>query len=169
MRRVKGSISLRSLGRRRAAPRGKKHFPNGSEPLTFAGGAHTLTVDALAQQLQSLLANRAAVVAAQAAAKARVATEKDPLPALNARFAAFVALIRFRFGADLPVLADFGVAPRKVPAPLTAEQKAVAAARREATRQARGTRGAKQKSATSFDERIFPPDFAGFVELRAVA
>ncbi len=45
------------------------------------------------------------------------------------------------------MLADFGLEPRKEPTPLTAEQKAAAAAKREATRKARGTSSAKAKKA----------------------
>src|SRR5271166_1648374 len=42
-------------------------------------------------------------------------------------------------------LADFGLVPRKVPAPLTAQQLAAAAAKREATRAARKTMGTQQR------------------------
>jgi hypothetical protein len=42
------------------------------------------------------------------------------------------------------VLADFGIHP-KTRAPLTVEAKAAAAAKREATRTARGTKGSVQK------------------------
>jgi len=44
-------------------------------------------------------------------------------------------------------LADFGLVPRKVRAPLTAQQLAAAAAKRKATRTARNTMGAQQKKA----------------------
>jgi hypothetical protein len=42
-------------------------------------------------------------------------------------------------------LADYGLAPRKVRAPLTSEQKAAAAAKSAATRAARHTMGTVQK------------------------
>ena len=45
----------------------------------------------------------------------------------------------------VPILADFGLAPRKEPAPKTTEEKAAAAAKAKATRQARGTTSKKQK------------------------
>ena len=104
-----------------------------------------MSVAAVLGQLQAIVDNRAAVVAAQATAKAKVAAEDAAMPALDAILVAFEAFIRFTFGGDPEALADFGLAPHKVPAPLTAEQKAVAAAKREATRKARGTTGAKQK------------------------
>jgi hypothetical protein len=47
---------------------------------------------------------------------------------------------------DAPgVLADYRVAPRKKPAPLTTDQQAAALAKREATRAARHTMGPKQR------------------------
>jgi hypothetical protein len=103
------------------------------------------TVGAILTQLQSFVNNRNAVVAAQAAAKDAVATERAQAPALNVVIDAFEAFVRFTFGDQATILSAFGLTPRKAPAPKTAEQKAVAAAKREATRKARGTTSAKQK------------------------
>jgi hypothetical protein len=50
------------------------------------------------------------------------------------------------FGGTSPKLADFGFAPKKVTV-LTPEEKAAAAAKRAATRAARGTKGPKAKLA----------------------
>jgi len=55
--------------------------------------------------------------------------------------------VKVTFGNQPDALADFGLAPPKARAPMTAEQKAVAAAKRKATRVARGTLGKKQKKA----------------------
>ncbi len=96
-----------------------------------------MTIDAAVGELQAFIDNRAAVVAAQATAKTKVAAERAALPALDAFILAFVAFIRLTFGPKANVLADFGLAPRKARAPLTAEQKAVAVAKRNATRAAR--------------------------------
>jgi hypothetical protein len=123
----------------------KKHFPNGSTPLTL-GGAPT-TIDGVTGQLAGFVSNRAAVVAAQAAATTKVQTERAAMPALNALIDAFIAFVRFTFGTQADVLADFGLAPPKSRVPMTAEQKAVAAAKRKATREARGTTSAKAKKA----------------------
>jgi hypothetical protein len=125
----------------------KKHFTNGSQTLTLAGGSTSVTVDALVNELQAFITNRSAVVAAQATAKAKVAAENEQAPALNALIEAFVAYVRLNFGSSPEALADFGLAPRKARAPQTAEQKAVATAKRKATREARGTTSAKQKKA----------------------
>ena len=121
----------------------EKHFSNAGELLPFGGT--TRTVAAVVQVLQTLAALRAAVLAAQATAKTKVADENDQAPALLAIVDDYVAFIRAKFGQQPDVLVDFGLAPRKVAAPLTAEQKAVAAAKRTATRQARHTMGTVQK------------------------
>ena len=106
-----------------------------------------MTVDDATGQLQALVTNRAAVVAAQAAAQAKVATERTQTPALDAFADAFEAFVRVQFGAQADVLVDFGLAPPKARTPLTSEQKAVAAAKRAATRAARGTTGKNAKQA----------------------
>ena len=62
-------------------------------------------------------------------------------------FQAFIAFVRQTFGASSTVLADFAIPVRKAPVAKTAEQKAVAAAKRQATREARGTTGPKAKKA----------------------
>jgi hypothetical protein len=125
----------------------RKHFTNGSQQLSLAGGATSVTVDGAVSELQTFVTNRGAVVAAQATAKAKVDAETAQMAALLAFISAFEEFIRFTFGSSPEALADFGLAPPKARTPLTAEQKAVAAAKRKATREARGTAGAKQKQA----------------------
>jgi hypothetical protein len=107
----------------------------------------TLTVDGVTAELQSVVDNRAATVAAQATAKAKVAAETAAMPALDALLKVFIAFIRLEFGNDAEAMADFSLEADKAPTPQTTEQKAVAAAKREATREARGTTSAKQKQA----------------------
>jgi len=121
----------------------RKNFTNGGTTLTFAGGTATVTVDAAVAQLQKLIDNRAATTAAQATARDKVQTEQAQMPALDAFMSALEAFIRVTLGADTTVLAGFGLAPRKAPAPKTATEKAVAAAKAKATRAARGTKGTK--------------------------
>jgi hypothetical protein len=122
----------------------QKRFTNGKQQITV-GGAST-TVSAAVNELQTFIDNRTATVAAQATAKAKVSAEKAALPALIAFINAFTATVRFLFGTQPDALADFGLAPHKERTPMTAEAKAVAAAKREATRVARGTKGPKAKS-----------------------
>jgi hypothetical protein len=125
----------------------RKHFANGGQILTFAGGLASVTVDAAVAELQKLIDNRAATTAAQATARDKVQAERAATPALVAFMNAFEALVRVMFGADTAALADFGLSPRKQPAPKTAVEKAVTAAKRQATRDARGTKGPKAKKA----------------------
>jgi hypothetical protein len=76
-----------------------------------------------------------------------VAAERDAAPALSAFMNAFESLVRVMFGDDTTALADFGLQPHKRALPKTAAEKAVAAAKRLATREARGTKGPKAKKA----------------------
>jgi type I site-specific restriction endonuclease len=125
----------------------QKHFTNGSQVLTFGGGAVTATVDETVTNLKEIVANRAAVTDAQSAVKKAVAAENAALPALVVFLHELEAFIRLTFGADPTVLDDFSLAPPKARTPLTAEQKAVAKAKAKATREARGTASAKAKKA----------------------
>jgi hypothetical protein len=120
-----------------------KHFPNGSQELAFGGA--TRTVSALAQLLQSYVDLRDAVTTFRAAARARVAAERAQSQALLAVIDEYVAFVRATFGKQPDVLSDFGLAPPKARAPQSAEKKAVATAKRAATRAVRHTMGAKQK------------------------
>ncbi len=125
----------------------KKRFTNGTQVLTFAGALANVTVDQAIAELQTLVDNRAATVAARATAKDKVSAEEAATPALVAFMNAFEALIRLMFANDTASLADFGLAPHKQPGPKTTEEKAAAAAKAKATRQARGTKGPKAKKA----------------------
>jgi hypothetical protein len=122
-----------------------KHFPNASQTLTFGGATHTVTE--VTTNLGQIVTLRTATTSAQATAKAKVATETTQLPPLLLFMAAFVAFVKATFGNQPDVLADFGLAPRKALTPMTVEEKAAAAAKREATRKARGTMGPVKKQA----------------------
>ena len=121
----------------------KKRFPNGSQKVTFGGADHT--VDECTQALQSFVDNRTAVVTAEANAKAKVDAERAQLASLLAFIGEFVKFIRLTFGNAADVLAEFGLAPLKARVPLSAEAKAAAVAKRDATRAARGTTSKKAK------------------------
>ena len=114
----------------------KARFPNGSQKLTFGSADHT--VDEVTGLLQSFVDNRTAVVAAQASAKAKVDAERAQMATLLAFIGEFVKFIRSTFGDAADALVDFGIAPEKARTPMTTEAKAVAAAKRRATRAARG-------------------------------
>jgi hypothetical protein len=123
----------------------KKRFPNGSQTITVGGTV--ISVDGAVANLQAIVDNRAAVTTAKAAAKVNVANENAKLPPLLAFMQALVSFIRGTFGSDASALADFDLEPHKHRTPMTAEEKAIAAAKRKATREARGEVGAKKRQA----------------------
>ncbi len=120
-----------------------KHFTDGSQQIPVGGVQRT--VSAVTQLLQSYVDLRAAVIASQATTQSKVEAEREQGPSLLAVIDEFVAFLRFTYGKQPEVLADFGLAPSRAPAPQTAEQKAVAVAKRAATRHARHTMGKNQK------------------------
>jgi hypothetical protein len=121
----------------------KKHFPNGSDKLQVGGA--TFTVSALTQLMQDFVDQREAVEASKAATKAKIETERARAPSQIATLVAFETIARGMFGNSADVLADFGLASHKTRVPLTAEDKAVAVAKRNATRAARHTMSKNQK------------------------
>jgi len=119
----------------------QKHPPSGS--LTLAGSP--FTAQALIQELQSLVDALTTTDKAKAdwqtALKSADDTKAKVLPTMES----YRAWVLATYGKDPSTLADYGVSPRKVPAPLTAEQKTQAAVKRAATRKARMTMGKVQK------------------------
>jgi hypothetical protein len=120
----------------------QKRFAN-TQTLMFASGSFTLTQ--IVTQLQQLATLRTDVDTAKSALEAKLAAETVQAPALRAFMRAFVQFVKTTFSNSPDVLADFGLKAAKAKTPLTVEQKAAAAAKRKATRAARGTKGSKQK------------------------
>lgn len=120
-------------------------FPNGSDTIRVGSG-QPITIDAACANLQGLVDNRAAVTAARADARAKVAEENAKMPPLVAFMRGLERVIRAEFGADAKALAAFHLEPPKARTPMTAEEKAVAVAKRDATRVARGTKGPKARN-----------------------
>jgi hypothetical protein len=126
----------------------EKHFASATN-LAFAGASFTpAQVKGSLHLLVTLFTD---VNTAKAATMAKLAAQRSQSPALRTLMAAFESFVRATFGNSPDVLADFGLVPRKVRTPLTVEQKATAAAKREATRTARHTKGPKQKKAVKGD------------------
>ncbi len=121
----------------------QKHLANVAS-LTLASVAYTPAQ--ITAALQLLVSLRQAVEAAEAVAKAKLAAEDAQAPALLSLMAALVQYVKLTFSGSPDVLADFGLQPKKVRTPMTAEQKASANAKRKATREARGitTKAAKK-------------------------
>ncbi len=112
----------------------QKHYPNASDTL-YVGGA-TYTVTALTKLFQDFVDLREAVEVSRAALRAKIEAERTHAPSLLAVIHAFEAIVRGAYGSS-DALADFGLVPHKARAPLSAEKKAVANAKRQATRAAR--------------------------------
>jgi hypothetical protein len=123
------------------------HFPDDKVTL----GSTKYTTASLVQRFQRLADAINSLNAAQAAAAdaltALLAVHADVGPLMKA-YKRFVLAVFFD---STQTLADFRLTPPKVPAPRTAEQQAVAAAKLRATRKARGTTSRKQKLAIKGD------------------
>jgi hypothetical protein len=105
----------------------------------------------IASKLQSIVTLRSDVDAAKAATKAKLAAEASQSPALRDLMVAFESYLRGAYGSQPDVLAQFGLQPKKVRTPATVAAKAVAVAKRAATRVARHTMGSVQKKAVKGD------------------
>ena len=121
----------------------QKHLANIGQ-LVVEGS--TVTPAEAEAKLNALAKLRNDVDAARAALKAALADEKAQLPGLREFFLAFVSFVRAGFGNSPDILVDFGLAPRKARKPLTVEQRAAAAAKRAATRAARGIIGKRKRA-----------------------
>jgi hypothetical protein len=121
----------------------QKHFATVGQLII---GGDTYTPAQVEAELQGFAKLRAAVDTAQAAVKAALADETSQGPAMRAFYVAFIAYVRAAFGNSPDVLTDFGLEPKKARKPLTAAEQAAAAAKRKSTREARGTKGKRQKS-----------------------
>jgi hypothetical protein len=119
----------------------QKHIPSGS----FTLGGTTYTAASLVPILQGLANAITAVNAVQASAKDTVAAMQGTEATVGPIIQAYKRFVQVTFSNATQTLTDFGVAPHKVPAPRTIEQKAATKAKAEATRLARGTTSKKQK------------------------
>jgi len=126
---------------------GKRLANNGQ--LLLAGS--TFTSAQVTDKLQQLVNLRSDVNAAKANTTAKIAAEEANAPALRLFMEAFVTFVKAAFASQPDALADFGLRPRKVPAPKTAVELAAANARRQATRQARGVLGSKKRALVKGD------------------
>jgi len=126
----------------------QKHFANVTS-LKFASADHT--PDEIAKALQALVALHTAVESEKPVLKAKLDAVKVQAPPLRKQMRAFRSFVLSTFSESADVLADFGLEPKKAPTPLTTAQRAVALAKREATRKARGTTGSKAKKAVTGD------------------
>jgi len=120
----------------------QQHTPSGSLPLD--GAVHPV-VD-LIKLFQSLIDAIDAEVPAKAAYQASVQSMVSARTVVVPLMRAYVDYLHSTLGQNGTVLADYGLSPRKAPAPRTAAQKAEAAAKAKETRKLRGTMSPKQKA-----------------------
>ena len=118
-----------------------KHFPSGS----FTLGNTSYTTASLVTLLQSVANALTSLNGAQLAAKHALTTLQGILAQADPVIQIYVRFLQATFDNTVPILADFGLEPPKEPAPKTSEEKAAAAAKAVATREARGTTSKKQK------------------------
>jgi len=121
----------------------QKHFPTGS--LTV--GNVVFTVAALVLLLQGQVDAMTAQMTQQKTADDALTALRELQTQNGPTIQALKDLLIAQFGSASQTLADFGLEPRKARAPMTVAQKAAAAAKSEATRAARGTKGPKAKLA----------------------
>jgi hypothetical protein len=119
----------------------QKHSPNGQ----FSLGGETFTAQTLIQTLQSLGDALSMVDTAKAGWKNALKDLADVKANVRPILGAYPSWVVATHGNAPSTLADFGITPPKARTPLTADQKAAAVAKREATRAARHTLGPKQK------------------------
>ncbi len=133
--RSKGKLQQRARGLIAGT---RKHFSN--ESLSFEGAAFVPAT--LVRDLQALIdAIDAAKAKWEHALQSMKGVEATMVPVLLG----YRRYVVNRFGNAPSTLEDFGIA-RKGRLPLTAEQKAAAALKRDATRKARHTMGTRQRA-----------------------
>jgi hypothetical protein len=113
----------------------------------FTIGGKSYTTPQVVGFITSILNVKSAVAPARAASVAatqavETAEAEEGLVVKGVR-----EVVALMFNNDPATLATLAISPRKPPTPLTTEQKAAAKAKAAATRQARGTKGPKQKAA----------------------
>ncbi len=104
--------------------------------LTLLVGGSTVKTSDLVTVLAARIAAIKAAIAAKAALMAAVAAMRDQIAKTAALVSGARQALKVAFAGQVDLLGDFGLDPPKVRTPLTAEQKAQAAAKAVATRKA---------------------------------
>jgi hypothetical protein len=121
----------------------QNYFVPGNVSVIVAGV--TLTSAQMGAAIQSRVAAMNASKTARAASQKAVNDTKATLESTQSIVDAVRQIALIMYANQPEVLVAFGVAPRKVPLPLTAAEKVERAAKAAATRLARGTKGPKAK------------------------
>ncbi len=140
---TKSKSKAATLARLQALVTGlQKELPNGSFTLMST----VFTTATLLPILQGLIAALTALNAAQSAAKAALVDLAAEDAKASPIIRALERTLTTMYTNSPDTLALFELAPPKARAPLSAAQRAAAVAKAKATREARGTKGAKQKA-----------------------
>jgi len=121
----------------------QKHFPS----TTFTIQSGPVTTAQVVDALNGRITSAQAVVTAKLGYHAVVVADEQEVQKTDPLVQDVRQSILTMYSTSPQVLSDCGVSPRKLPAPLTPEQKVVRAAKARATRAARGTMSAKKKAA----------------------
>jgi hypothetical protein len=128
----------------------QKHAPSGQ--LTLGGQA--FTAQSLIQDLQSLENAISKVDVAKAGWKDALKELAEAKAKVDPMMGNYRSWLHTTYGNAPAMLAEFGLEPPKARTPMTAEKKAVATKKREATRVARHTEGPKQKAAIKGNVKV---------------
>jgi hypothetical protein len=112
--------------------------------LTFGGTQHPTA--AILAVLNARIASADAVVSTRATWQSAVKADRDGRANTRAFVSGVRQALQLAFAGSIDGLADFGLSPRKVPAPRSPEAKVASVAKSKATRAARHTMGSKQKA-----------------------
>jgi hypothetical protein len=107
-----------------------------------------MSVEDVIAKLESLQAARAGADALEVEYRRQLAACRASWPEVHAMITALFELLRGRHGRYNPMLADFGIQPRRRVV-LTSAQKALAAAKRKATRALNAARAAQPRTRAS--------------------
>jgi hypothetical protein len=116
--------------------------------LTLLVGGSTVKTSDLVTVLQARIAAIKAAIAAKAAFMAAVAAMRDEIAKTAALVSGARQALKVAYAGQADQLNDFGLQPPKVRTPLTAEEKAQAAAKATATRQANHPNAGKKSKVT---------------------
>ncbi len=114
-------------------------------PTLLISGNTVKNADIVTELLARIAAGKEAD-AARTAWQAAVQKARDQITSSRSLMSGVRSALQVAFQGKVEVLADFGLSPRKKPAPLTPEQKQASVAKAKATRAARHTQGPKQKA-----------------------
>jgi hypothetical protein len=137
------------------------HCPN----AIFTVAGQTFTAPQAVTFIQSVLNAVATTATTKGAWKDAIQAEEKIVAQDGTTVKEIRSNIGMMFSNAQNTLTDFEIAPRKIPAPLSAAKRAAATAKARATRLARGTTSKKQKARADFHD----PARGGLVQLRAVA